>query len=107
MRRSTAICFLGYLFVAFGVLTDVCAVGVQETPQTSGELHAGFAEVDITPAVGDKPVYLAGFRRNHKATKVHDSLKARAVVLRHADRKVAVVSLDLVGLFHETTERVR
>ncbi len=108
-NRFTAFFFLAYVFLSFGiVLIDVCAVGLRTTPQkVKADLDAGFGEADITPAVGDKPVYLAGFGRNRKATKVHDPLKARAVVLRHADRKVALVSLDLVGLFHEPTERIR
>jgi hypothetical protein len=86
------------------------AAGVAAPPKTApprADLQAGFGEADITPKVGGKPVYIAGFGRDRKATKVHDPLKARAVVLRHADRKVALVSLDLVGLFHESTERVR
>ncbi len=70
-------------------------------------LRVGFAETDITPTLGQQPVYLAGFDRNRKATKVHDPLMARAVVLSHAGRKVALVSLDLVGLFHDAAERVR
>ena len=43
---------------------------------------AGFAEADITPRLGEKPVYLAGFGQNRKAKEIHDPLKARAVVLK-------------------------
>src|SRR5262245_2681697 len=60
-------------------------------------LQAGFAETDITPKLGDKPVYMAGFGQNRKATKVHDPIMARAVVLKHGAQKVAMVSVDLVG----------
>src|SRR5262249_31645719 len=70
-------------------------------------LQVGFGEADITPKVGERPVYLAGFDRDRKATRVHDPLLARAVVLSHGGRKVALVSVDLVGLFHEPVERVR
>jgi hypothetical protein len=70
-------------------------------------LEAGFAEVDITPILGDKPVYMAGFDQNRKATKVHDPLKARAVVLRDNKRKVALVSIDVVGFFHPNVVNVR
>jgi hypothetical protein len=70
-------------------------------------LEAGFAEADITPKLGEKPVYLAGFGQNRQATGVHDPLKARAVVLRHGDRKVALVSVDVVGYSHADVERVR
>src|SRR6516162_2299864 len=60
-------------------------------------LEVGFGETDITPTLGRKPVYMAGFGQNRKATKVHDPLFARAVVLKDGKRKVALVSVDLVG----------
>src|SRR5947209_4149106 len=69
-------------------------------PARAGEtLRAGFGAADVTPEVGGKPVYLAGFGKDRKATRVHDPIMARAVVLE-ADRvKVALVSVDVVGLF--------
>jgi hypothetical protein len=71
-------------------------------------LEAGFGEADITPKVDKKkPVYIAGFGRNRVATGVHDPLRARAVVLRHGEHKVALVSVDLVGLFLPDVERAR
>jgi hypothetical protein len=70
-------------------------------------LQAGFAEMDITPAVKDKTVYMAGFGHNRKATGVHDPLMARAVVLQHGADKIALVSVDLVGFFHPQVEGVR
>jgi hypothetical protein len=70
-------------------------------------LEAGFAEKDITPKIGAKPVYLAGFGQNRKATGVHDPLLARAVVLKHADKKLALVSVDLVGYSYPDVEQVR
>jgi hypothetical protein len=71
------------------------------------ELQAGFAERDITPNTKDKTVYLAGFGHNRKATGVHDPLKARAVVLAHGKDKIALVCVDLIGLFHPQIESVR
>src|SRR5262245_53692646 len=70
-------------------------------------LMVGFAEADITPQLGDKPVYMAGFRQNRKATKVHDPLMARAVVLKHGQQKVALVALDVVGFFHHHVVGIR
>jgi len=71
------------------------------------KLQVGFAEVDITPEIGKKPVYVAGFGKNRKASGVHDPIMARAVVLRHGDSKIALVSVDLVGLFLPVIESVR
>src|SRR5437867_13019715 len=53
-------------------------------------LEAGFGEADITPALAGKPVYLAGFGQNRKATEILDPLLVRAVVLRHGETKIAI-----------------
>jgi len=71
-------------------------------------LQAGFGEADITPLVGgDKPVYMAGFGHDRKATGVHDRLKARVVVLKHGQTKIALACVDLVGFFLPNVEHVR
>ncbi len=70
-------------------------------------LVVGFGETDVTPDPAKKPVWLAGFGKNRKATKVHDPLMARAVVLAHAKQKIAIVSVDVVGLFNEVARNVR
>jgi hypothetical protein len=70
-------------------------------------LRAGFGETDVTPELGGKPVYLAGFGKNRKATAVHDPIMARAVVLEAGKTRIALVSVDVVGLFREPVERVR
>jgi hypothetical protein len=70
-------------------------------------LQVGFGETDITPPLGGKPVYLAGFGQNRKATGVHDPLMARAVVMQEGTRKIALVSVDLVGFFHPEVMKVR
>ncbi len=71
-------------------------------------LSVGFGEADVSPAVdGKKPVYLAGFGQNRAATKVHDPIMARAVVLSDGTKKIAMVSVDVVGLFLPTVEQAR
>jgi len=70
-------------------------------------LEAGFGAAEITPTIGDKPVYIAGFGHNRLATGVADPLFARAVVLRHGKQTIALVSIDVVGFFHGNVERVR
>ena len=76
-------------------------------PAAAGEFTAGFGEADITPELGKKPVYLAGFGQDRKAAKVHDPIMARAVVLADGDTKIALVAVDVVGLFLPSVERVR
>lgn len=71
-------------------------------------LSVGFAEEDVSPKVGGKtPVYMAGFGTNRVATKVHDPIVARAVVLSDGTKKIALVCVDVVGLFLPAVERVR
>ncbi|AWM36701.1 Neutral/alkaline non-lysosomal ceramidase [Gemmata obscuriglobus] len=78
-------------------------------PCTAGEFKVGFGETDLTPEVGagKKSVFLAGFGQNRKATTVHDPIMARAVVMADGDEKIAFVSVDVVGLFLPSVERVR
>lgn len=83
-------------------LVVVSFVSGQET------LSVGFADVDITPSLdGKKPVYIAGFGSNRKATKMHDPLKARAVVLSDGKQKIALVCADVIGLFNDVAQEVR
>jgi hypothetical protein len=94
-------------------LLVLLAVALIYTPSSPADnpaaLEAGFAESDITPKVDPnaKPVFLAGFGHDRKATGVHDPLVARAVVFAHQKEKIALVSIDLVGFFHANVERVR
>ena len=91
----------------------LCVLGMTMAlpPARAGDappaLHAGFGAVDITPALDGKPVWLAGFGKGRKATRVHDPLLARAVVFEAGKTKIALVAVDLVGLFREPVERVR
>jgi hypothetical protein len=85
----------------------LCATFACALPLSAGEFTVGFGEADLTPEVGKKPVYLAGFGQNRKATKVHDPITARAVVMADGDEKIAFVSVDVVGLFLPSVERIR
>jgi hypothetical protein len=90
-----------FFFLSFlGVLCDSAV-------SHSAELRAGFGEVDVTPELGKKPVYLAGFGHNRKATGVADPLFARAVVLSDGQQKIACAAVDVVGFFHANVESVR
>jgi hypothetical protein len=97
------------LLIAAAGVAALTAAAPDSAPARPDEppLEAGFGEADITPKLGGKPVYLAGFGKNRKATAVHDPLTARAVVLAHGGRKVALVCVDLVGLFRANVVRVR
>jgi hypothetical protein len=85
----------------------VASVLLSLTSLTAGPLKVGFAEIDVSPEIGKKPVYMAGFGQNRKATKLHDPIMARAIVLDDGERKVGMVCVDVVGLFLPSVERVR
>ncbi len=72
-------------------------------------LRVGLGSADITPAMGSdaRPVWLAGYGQNRKASRVHDPLMARAVVLEAAGQKVALVSVDLLGLQYPAVQEMR
>lgn len=92
-----------------GLLFLVCAsASLWFSSPAFAALEVGFAAMDITPKVGgDKPVYIAGFGQNRKATGVHDPIMARAVVLKDGKSKLALVSVDLVGFFYPNVVNVR
>lgn len=84
-----------------------CACLVVGFGQASA-LEVGFGVVDITPELSeDKPVYVAGYGQNRRATGIHDPLYARAVVFRDGDQKIGFVVADVVGLFYPTVLEVR
>lgn len=58
----------------------------------------GYAQTVITPSL-DRPVFLAGFGHNRRATTVHDHLTARALCLRTENLTIVLVAADLIGLF--------
>ncbi|MCU0511957.1 MAG: hypothetical protein MUE40_05225 [Anaerolineae bacterium] len=60
-------------------------------------LTAGYAQSVITPAL-ERPVYLAGYRSNKPAERIHDDLWARVLALRLGEQCVILAALDLIGL---------
>lgn len=86
----------------------LCWAPVAEANREPDALQVGFAEIDVTPDVeGAAPVWMAGYGPNRRATGIHDPLFARAVVLRQRDTKVALVSVDVIGLQYPTVQQIR
>lgn len=85
----------------FVVLASVLAGPVQA-------LDVGFGEVDITPKLGgEEKVWLAGYGTGRQAAGVHDPLMARCVVLEEGRTRIALVSVDLVGLQFPAVQEIR
>jgi len=84
----------------------MCAVA-GTSARADEPLAVGFAQHDITPDPVARTVWMAGFGQGRKATAVHDPIGARAVVLQAGGKSIALVSVDLIGLFHDSVERIR
>lgn len=52
-------------------------------------------------------IWLAGFGTGRAATSIHDDSWARVLTFSQGDVSVAMVSLDLVGLFHDSVLKIR
>lgn len=71
-------------------------------------LRVGFGQWAIDPDLkARRGVWLAGYLPGRRATAIGDSLYARAVVLDDGRRRVALVSLDLVGLMRPQVLEIR
>jgi hypothetical protein len=68
-------------------------------------MKIGYAQDVITPAL-DKPVYLAGFGNDRRATTVHDDLYARALAIQTEQTTLVLVALDLIGFFRPDVQQV-
>jgi len=98
-------------------------------------IQAGFAAQAITPDVPDQwndangdaayhesdgdsfvdgngngtfdALWMAGFQNARPANAVHDDLWARAMVLDDEETRIALVALDVIGLFHDDVLDIR
>jgi hypothetical protein len=90
-----------------GVCLVTCTV-LGPKAAVCASLEVAFGAWDITPAlVPERPVWLAGYVPGRAATGVHDPLFARCFLLRDGTRKVAFVSVDLIGLQYPAVQRIR
>ena len=85
------------------------AAGAPAAPAPPVTHRIGFAKRAITPAVGGKPVYLAGFANDRRATGIHDDLWARAIALGDLEsrQRIVLVSVDLIGVFRSDVLKAR
>jgi hypothetical protein len=84
-----------------GSVTALCLV---VTAACGGQLRAGAATSNITPALGGDIV--GGFQP-FPATHVHDELHARCLVLDDGKTRLALVVCDLLGLHRKVSDEAR
>ncbi len=88
--------------LTIGLFFVTSSVQSQESRNT---LRAGTAKVDITPK---KPVNMAGYGNRKGLSKdVHDPLSARIIVFENNDKRLVLVSNDLIGFYGGTAEYMR
>jgi neutral ceramidase len=69
------------------------------------ELKAGVSRIDITP---DKPVHMSGYAsRKDLSTGVHDPLSARVLAFKAGDKRLILVSTDVIGFYDGTADYLR
>ncbi len=69
----------------------------------AGRLQAGIAEIDLTPEVG---TYLAGELNPRPSNGVRTPLMAKVLVLANGEETLAIITLDLYGIQHQTVENL-
>ncbi len=100
-----------------------------------GTVKAGFAAIPVTPVLEDTwvdvnndfrfnpkdgdtwedingngqfdAVWIAGFQGSRAAQEIHDNLWARAVVIDDGKTRLAMVSVDVIGLFYDDVIKIR
>ena len=87
------------LTIAILLATAPCAAD-------AAQIEVGVARADITPPLGGS-LYGYGARGTNTSTGIHDRLYAKALVLRAADTRVALVTLDLGSFGRSHTQAVR
>jgi hypothetical protein len=65
----------------------------------------GYAQNVITPSL-ERPVFLAGFAQNRRATAIHDDLYVRALALSTPGRTLVLCALDLIGFFRPHVQEI-
>jgi len=74
-------------------------------PAAAADLRAGASVVDVTPPVGT-PLAGYGARAGNPSRGVDDPIRSRTVVLAGGGGRVAIVSLDTVGVTEEMRKAV-
>ncbi|HEY8156937.1 MAG TPA: hypothetical protein VII72_22620 [Myxococcota bacterium] len=75
------------------------------SPGLTGAYQAAFGSAGV-PNHTD-PVFMAGFGNNRQATAYNDKLWARGVVIDRKGKRVAIVSIDVIGYFKNEIDTIR
>src|SRR6185369_9162514 len=92
------------VWLAFAIVFINCSVA-EQVPGSDKLWKAGIAKVNISPEL---PIWLSGYGgRNKPANSKHDDLWAKALVIEDVNgRRVALVTMDLVGIPRDISQAV-
>ena len=97
-----------FLTVLLPYLLAVVATFAAPPVLSAEGLQFAIGEADITPKVTPhNAVWLAGYYHGRAAEGVHDPLFARGILLSDGQKKIAIVSLDLIGWSYPSTQHIR
>ena len=101
MIKREQLLILGAAMI-FGLLFSSCGKQVKEKPVRA--FQAGASSGTINPEMGS---FIAGDAPNRRFTGIHDSIYAKAVVMKSGEKAIAIVTLDCIGLLYPDVERIR
>lgn len=81
-----------------------CDSKIKEAHEHKSELWVGASSASINPDIG---MFIAGDKPNRRFTGIHDSLYAKAVVVRKDQEILALVTLDCIGLLYPDVQKIR
>ena len=91
--------------VQVALVCALAAASVVLSGENTGTLRGGTAKIDITP---QKPVRMSGYAgRKGLSQGVHDPLSARAIAFAAGDKRLVLVSTDLIGFYDGTSDHMR
>ena len=86
------------------ILLVSCESKEKELKKPVINLMAGASSSSINPEVG---MFIAGDKPNRRFTGIHDSLYAKAVVIRKDKELLALVTIDCIGLLYPDVQKIR
>ena len=94
---------IAVVFMA-SVLLVSCNSKSKDSKKPVASLLVGASSSTINPEIG---MFIAGDKPNRRFTGIHDSLYAKAVVIKKGKETLALVTIDCIGLLYPDVQKIR